>query len=54
MKYTCEELLETLTAINFAEIQEQGYIPLYKREAITDDLHKLLYFMTTTKIAVPQ
>ena len=82
LKYTCEELLETLKAINFAEIQEQGYIPLYKREAITDDLHeacgfrtdyqfitkskmrtiqkkakeknKLLYFMTTTKIAVPQ
>ena len=37
LKYTCEELLETLKAINFAEIQEQGYIPLYKREAITDD-----------------
>ena len=33
LKYTCEELLETLKAINFAEIQEQGYIPLYKREA---------------------
>ena len=31
LKYTCEELLETLKAINFAEIQEQGYIPLYKR-----------------------
>ena len=26
LKYTCEELLETLKAINFAEIQEQGYI----------------------------
>lgn len=28
LKYTCEELLETLKAINFAEIQEQGYIPV--------------------------
>ena len=46
LKYTCEELLETLKAINFAEIQEQGYIPLYKREAITDDLHEAYGFRT--------
>ena len=46
LKYTCEELLETLKAINFAEIQEQGYIPLYKREAITDDLHEACGFRT--------
>ena len=46
LKYTCEELLETLKAINLAEIQEQGYIPLYKREAITDDLHEACGFRT--------
>ena len=46
LKYTCEELLETLKAINFTEIQEQGYIPLYKREAITDDLHEACGFRT--------
>ena len=46
LKYTCEELLETLKAINFAEIQEQGYIPLSKREAITDDLHEACGFRT--------
>lgn len=46
LKYTCEELLETLKAINFAEIQEQGYIPLYKREAITDNLHEACGFRT--------
>ncbi len=45
-KYTCEELLETLKAINFAEIQEQGFIPLYKRETITDALHELCGFRT--------
>ena len=27
-KYTCEESLDTLKAMNFAEIQEQGFIPL--------------------------
>ena len=39
-KYSCEEILETLRAMNFAEIQEQGFIPLYKRLKITDDLHE--------------
>ncbi|WP_373219568.1 IS1634 family transposase [Ruminococcus sp. 5_1_39BFAA] len=45
-KYTCENLLDTLKAMNFAEIQEQGFIPLYKREAITDDLHEVCGFRT--------
>ena len=45
-KYTCEELLDTLKAMNFAEIQEQGFIPLYKRETITDDLHEACGFRT--------
>ena len=45
-KYTCEELLDTLKEINFAEIQEQGFIPLYKRETITDDLHEICGFRT--------
>lgn len=45
-KYTCEELLDTLKAMNFAEIQEQGFIPLYKRETITDDLHNVCGFRT--------
>ena len=45
-KYTCEELLDTLKAMNFAEIQEQGFIPLYKRETITDALHEACGFRT--------
>ena len=45
-KYTCEELLDALKAMNFAEIQEQGFIPLYKREIITDDLHEACGFRT--------
>lgn len=32
--------------MNFVEIQEQGFIPLYKREAITDDLHEVCGFRT--------
>lgn len=45
-KYTCEEILDTLKAMNFAEIQEQGFIPLYKREKITDGLHDICGFRT--------
>ena len=45
-KYTCETLLNTLKGINFAEIQEQGFMPLYKREKITDDLHDACGFRT--------
>ena len=45
-KYTCEELLDTLKAMNFAGIQEQGFLPLYQREKITDDLHEACGFRT--------
>jgi transposase len=44
--YTCEEILKTLKSINFAEIQEQGFVPLYKREKITDKLHEMCNFRT--------
>lgn len=45
-KYTCEEILDTLKAMNFAGIQEQGFIPIYKRLKITDDLHNTCGFRT--------
>lgn len=45
-KYTCEEILDTLKAMNFAGIQEQGFIPIYKRLKITDDLHDACGFRT--------
>lgn len=45
-QYTCETILKTLKGINFAEIQGQGFMPLYKREKITDDLHDVCGFRT--------
>lgn len=45
-KYTCETILDTLKAMNFADVEEQGFIPLYKREKITDDLHDMFNFRT--------
>jgi len=45
-KYTGEYILETLKSMNFADIEEQGYMPLYEREEITDDLHEVSGFRT--------
>jgi hypothetical protein len=45
-KYSCEKILDTLKNINFAEIQEQGFVPLYEREKITDKLHEICGFRT--------
>lgn len=45
-KYTCETILNTLKSLNFASVQGQGFIPLYKREKITDDLHDTCSFRT--------
>lgn len=45
-KYTCETILSTLKAMNFADIEEQGFIPLYKRDKVTDDLHDICDFRT--------
>lgn len=44
--YTCEAILETLKEMNFAGIQEQGFMPLYKRSKITDALHDVCGFRT--------
>ena len=45
-KYTCEEILDTLKSLNFTEVQEQGFIPTYKRTKITDALHNACDFRT--------
>ena len=45
-KYTCRTVLDTLKTMNFAAVEEQGFIPLYKREKITDMLHDACGFRT--------
>ena len=32
--------------MNFAGVQEQGFIPLYKRDNLTDKLHEICNFRT--------
>lgn len=45
-KYTCEEILTTLKKMNFASIEEQGFMPLYRRTKLTDNLHDICGFNT--------
>ena len=45
-KYTCEEILNKLKTIKFADIKGQGYMPTYVRDKLTDDLHKTCVFKT--------
>lgn len=42
--YTTEQLLENLKSMNFADIDEQGFMPVYERTAVTDDLHQACGF----------
>ena len=44
--YTCEEILKTLREMDFADVEEQGYMPLYKRSKLTDVLHEVCGFRT--------
>lgn len=45
-EYTCETILDTLRKMDFAGIQEQGFIPVYKRTKLTDRLHDICEFRT--------
>lgn len=44
--YTTEQLLQTLRSMNFADVEEQGFMPVYERQKITDDLHEACGFRT--------
>ena len=45
-KYTCREILSTLKEMNFASLEGQGFMPLYTRTKMTDDLHEVCDFRT--------
>ena len=42
--YTTEQLVQTLRNIKFADVEEQGFMPVYERNEITDDLHEACRF----------
>lgn len=47
--FSYEAILDKLRTMNFADIQEQGFIPLYKRDKLTDALHDACGFETDYK-----
>ncbi|MCI8306871.1 MAG: hypothetical protein HFH14_02360 [Lachnospiraceae bacterium] len=53
-KYTCNEILHTLRSMQVTLLsKESGYIPSYKRTALTDDLHKAFGFLPKRKQLQP-
>lgn len=44
--YTTDQLLRVLKSIRFADVEEQGFMPVYERQEITDQLHEACGFRT--------
>lgn len=49
-KYTCHEIISELREMNFKEIKDEGYEPLYTRTDFTDYLHEVYGFRTDYQI----
>ncbi len=49
-KYTCYEILNCLREMNFLEAEDNGFIPIYTRTDLTDDLHDIFGFRTDYEI----
>lgn len=49
-KYTCDEIISGLKAMNFYQVKGEGYIPTYTRNDFTDDLHDKFGFRTDYQI----
>lgn len=43
---TTEQLLKVLKDIKFADVEDQGFMPVYERQKITDELHENCGFRT--------
>jgi len=53
-KYTCDQLLDKLKEMDFADIEDQGFMPLYSRDEITDGLHAACDFRTDFQLIAKQ
>ena len=49
-KYTSKKIISTLREMNLAKEFEEGYIPLYTRTTLTDELHEKFEFRTDYEI----
>lgn len=53
-KYTCSEIINGISNMNFHEIKGEGYVPTYTRTDFTDDLHEAFGFRTDYQIIKTQ
>lgn len=53
-KYTCEEIISTLSRMNMRKVSDYGYIPNYTRTELTDALHENAGFRTDTELTTPK
>ena len=49
-RFTCNEIISELRAMNFLEIPYEGYVPTYTRNDVTDALHDAFGFHTDYQI----
>ena len=49
-KFTSSEIIRTLREMNFSKLGEDGYIPIYTRNDLTDNLHNIFGFRTDYEI----
>lgn len=49
-KYTCEEIINTIRAMDMMIAPGEGYIPTYTRTDLTDALHEAFGFRTDYQI----
>ena len=52
--HACESILSKLREMDFAMIQEQGFMPLYRRDSLTDALHEIGGFRTDYEFITKQ
>ena len=52
--FTCENILNKLREMEFAMVQEQGFMPLYSRDSLTDALHEIGGFRTDYEFITKQ
>ena len=49
-KFTSSEIIRTLREMNFSKLGEDGYIPIYTRNDLTDNFHNIFGFRTDYEI----
>lgn len=49
-QFTSHDIISSLRDMNFKHVPNEGYVPIYTRTDLTDDLHEIFGFRTDTEI----